>query len=136
MDIASKNYLLPGEDPEIYQRFAAETLEEVTPRTPYQIRLAVSLAQIEWKLSRHRRLLTAAIWTGFREQAHATGKYKAPGHNSEHFRQCHDDLGLGRDLLSDDHEVRQEAEKRLASMNVTRSEITAAAYRFASDQVG
>ena len=95
------------------------------------------MAQIEWELIRHRRLLAATVRTGFREQALATGAHKAPGYDPTLLRiqTTHDATGLSRDLLSENPEDRRKGEERLAKLQVTRSEITAAAYRFASDQV-
>jgi hypothetical protein len=134
-EVVLQGYLLPDESNEDYQQLVAQTLNEFAPRTPYQRRLVINLAQIEWELIRHRRLLAATVRTGFREQAFATGKHKAPGHEPAFLETTYDASGLSQDLLSDSPEDRHRGEERLAKLQVTRSEITAAAYRFASDQV-
>jgi hypothetical protein len=134
-EIAPKDYLLPDEDPDAYLQLVAETLDELVPRSPYERRLAVNLAQIEWELARHRRLLAAAVRTGFREQAIATGKHRTPGHDPANFLSHDDTTGLSYNLLSDDPVKRQKGDDRLKDLQVTRSEITAAAYHFACEQI-
>lgn len=114
-------YLLPDEDPHDYSQFLDEILGELSPLGIYQHHIATNLANVEWDILRHRRLLAAVVRIEFRRQAAAVTESGEPGRVTALF-DAMSDTSLGRSLLAGD----PTSLSTLDEFGVSMSEVTAA----------
>lgn len=125
------SHLLPDEDQAEYRQFRDALIGELAPRGVYQRHLAANLVDIEWDIQRHRRLLAATLRSEFARQAGGIAESGRPGLPML-IPGLGDDVSFGKRLLSNE----PEAQAELRALQVSMSEITAAAANAVSEIIG
>lgn len=125
---ATLDTLLPDEDPREFAALTDSITSELQPRTAYQSCLVMNIVQVEWDIRRHRRLLAATIKTAFAQQASGVYDNGEPAAIKSFYSTKPERQEFLDQIKSADEEDRKAADVVLRARNVTRAQITAAAF--------
>lgn len=118
--------ILPGENPQAFEVFKAELIDDLDPRSAYERLMAEQLVLLEFDLTKHRALRDALLLSEVREMSVGAFQKNKVGH--VHVDEDEAARGLAHDLVSQDPSRRAGALEQLADREITPHEIAARAH--------